>query len=214
MNNYNTIASFTPLQRGIMSVLYFLLAGTVAIILYNFCYPENMYLDVLMMLVQGEKGIIESAVLILLLFTLPAFIMLFYNSLSLFFICLSIEKNKCFINIEGFNIRYSFPDISSGWSAVYSSGYADLKPGSVKTISLAESWSRIHLVPVQEILIEFSDGRSLVIDCVFFKEYLADIKAKLEFLAFPGTAPEPYDKPEYREGESILDEDGNFIPPP
>lgn len=52
---------------------------------------------------------------------------LFYNSLSLFFICFSIEKDKCFINIKGFNIRYSFPDISNDWSAVSSSGYADFK---------------------------------------------------------------------------------------
>ncbi len=79
-----------------------------------------------------------------------------------------------------------------------------LKPKSVKTISFTESWTRIHLVPVREIIIEFSDGRSLVIDCVFFKEYSLIIKAKLEFLAFPGTAPESYDKPEYREGESIF----------
>jgi hypothetical protein len=196
-----------------MSVLYFLLAGTAAAILYSLCYPENIYLDIFMMLLSGEEGIIGSAVLILMLLTLPAFLMFLYNSLSLFFLCLGIEREKCFIKTEGRSVRYSFPEIGNGWSAAYSGGYADLKPVCVKKISLAESWRRFHLVPVREIIIEFSDGRSLVIDCVFFKEHLSDIKARLEFMAFPDTAPEPQEKPGYREGESILDEDGNFIPP-
>jgi len=209
----NYIASFSPLRRGGLAFLYLLIGGCMVPVLCKLFFPENIYLEILLMIISGENGIIELAVLVLLLFTLPAFIMLLYNSLSLFFICLSIEREKCFIKSEGPSIRYSSPDISRGWSAEYNGGYADLTPGNVKSISMAEKWSRFHLIPVREIYVEYADGRSLVIDSVFFKEPLSDIKERLEFMAFPHTAPEPQKKLAYREGESILDEDGNFIPP-
>ena len=213
IDNHNAIASFSPLRRGVLLVLYFIVAAFVTGLLYSLCSPENIYLNLLMMLLSGEKGIIESAVIVLLLFTFPAFFMLLYNSIPLFILCLSIDGNRCFIKADGSFIRYSFPDISSGFSLQYNSGYAELAPGSVKRISVNESWSRFHLVPVREIIIEFNDKRSVVRDSIFFEEHLADIKEQLEFAAFPETAPEPGEKLEYREGESIIDEDGIFIPP-
>ncbi len=209
----NMIAVFSPLRRAILALLYLAVSIVLCWLLFRGLYTERLYSGIFFMLISGDKGFMENIVLVLLLLTLPAFLLFFCGSVSLFFICLAIDGQKCFLKSEGCSIAFSAPDMGGGYPLRYKEGSADISGGRVMHVICNESWSRARLVPVREIMIEFADGRNLVIDSVFFKERLSDVKEALEFISFHGEAPEPHRIPEYREGESVLDAEGRFIPP-
>jgi len=204
------IAEFSEVRRLFFVLLYFMIAAVAFYFLYRFLYRDKLFFGILIMFKSGEKSLVENFVLILLLLTIPAFISLMYNALSLFTLCIRIDKNKCYIKSEGKTLIFSSPVIDKGWRVVYNRDSVVLSPDNVVKVKSKDESQEQVLVPVRKIFIYFRDGSIITIDAMFFKGWISEVENRILTVIFPELIEE---KIGYREGESVLDEYGHFIPP-
>jgi len=205
----NIEISFSRARKLGFVILYGVMSAGLALLIAEFVFRQQMLANVIQLLHSGDKSLIETAVLYLILIFSLFSIYMIYTTLRLLILCWRIQPSLCRIAVTDGVLRYSTPDLAAGWHPMYSSGQIVIPGDEIDSIDAVEVWSRRQLIPERSIIIRFKTGKFVSIDVLFFKGTLTAIREIIHDAVFPDEEAISISS----DAQSILDENGNFIQP-
>lgn len=205
----NISIPFSPARRLGLVIFYSVMSAGLVLILCGFMLRERMFLNVFRLLRSGDRNPAEMAALCLILVFFIFTLYMLHEMMRLLFLCSLVRSGHCRIEIRGGLLSYSTPGLDRGWHSGYRSGQAVLSCSGIDSIVAVEVWSRRQLLPERTISIRYKTGKIVSIDALFFSGKLSGIRDRIHDAVFP-----PEQAVRIAPGAlSVIDENGNFIPP-
>ncbi len=210
---------FNPLTKLFLLTFYISAASFFSYILYKMIFPVNMFYSFIDMFFTKPGSLIEKAVILLCAAVAPVFTWYIYTYSRLASLLLQVKKNECHVTCGPGYMRYSTPDLYKEWNLNYNTGFITVSEKDLTAIYTEDVWSKFVMIPVKRVHLEFRDREPVALDLLFFKGDLSLLKDNIYYSLFPGKKAEAIESGliegniSYREGESIIDQNGNFIHP-